>query len=296
MPSTYTPSLHLELQATGENNGTWGQNLNNNVFTTLDNVIGNSANISLSGSDVTLTISQTQCNYFTLLGTLTANVNVIFPSFGSTIFVFNATTGNFTVSLRMSDPSSSVLPIAQGTTGFFILNHIDIVAAPNVSGPVTATTGNLPVFTGNSGQLLVDSGVQAPIIANQTQAEAGTSNTVYNTPLRTTQQTTARVASQGSAQAGTDNFSLMTPLRTAQAIQAQATPYPSTTGDVNNLNYPIGTVLAVNGLINRNQPTPIYLASDATQFQTTPSPSQLAGTWLARGRIGSSSMLVQRAS
>ena len=55
-------------------------------------------------------------------------------------------------------------------------------------------------------------------VATQQEAEAGTVNDKFSTPLRTAQQTTARLATEAEAKAGTDNTKLMTPLRTAQAI------------------------------------------------------------------------------
>lgn len=57
--------------------------------------------------------------------------------------------------------------------------------------------------------------------ASQAEAEAGTSNDVLMTPLRTAQQRTAFLASQAEAEAGTDNTKIVTPLRAAQAISAQ---------------------------------------------------------------------------
>ena len=58
MASTYTTNLHLELQGTGDNTGTWGSELNSFVFTILDNVLGNTLLLPMSGSDLTLTTSQ----------------------------------------------------------------------------------------------------------------------------------------------------------------------------------------------------------------------------------------------
>ena len=53
-------------------------------------------------------------------------------------------------------------------------------------------------------------------VATQQEAEAGTVNDKFSTPLRTAQQTTARLATEAEAEAGTDNTRLMTPLRSQQ--------------------------------------------------------------------------------
>lgn len=130
MPSSYTTNLNLELQATGENSGTWGSLLNANDFTVVDSVLGNVQTISLSGSDVTLTTSQTQVNFIKLTGALTANVNVIFPAIGRTYFVQNSTTGAFAVTLKItgSGGATAVVPQNPGQGQAFILDGINVYA------------------------------------------------------------------------------------------------------------------------------------------------------------------------
>jgi hypothetical protein len=59
-----------------------------------------------------------------------------------------------------------------------------------------------------------------PGIATTTQAQEGTNNTEIMTPLRVKEGITARIASQPQAVAATDNTVLMTPLRVAQQIAA----------------------------------------------------------------------------
>ena len=50
MPSTYSSSLRLNLQATGENLNTWGVLLNNGVFQLVDYAVAGRLAFSLSGS------------------------------------------------------------------------------------------------------------------------------------------------------------------------------------------------------------------------------------------------------
>ena len=55
MPSTFSDRLKLELQASGENSGTWGDKTNNNL-SVLDAFAGGYLSKSVAGSsDVTLT-------------------------------------------------------------------------------------------------------------------------------------------------------------------------------------------------------------------------------------------------
>lgn len=155
MASTYTENLHLELQATGDNSGTWGSELNSAVFTILDNVLGNVQTISLSGTDVTLTISQTQVATIKLTGVLTANVSVIFPAIGRVFFVQNATTGNFTVTLKIAGGgATTVVPQTTNLGQIFVLDGTNVYAATLISPGAVGNSqlANMPATTlkGNS--------------------------------------------------------------------------------------------------------------------------------------------------
>lgn len=59
MPSSYSPSLKIQLMATGEDSGTWGQITNLNLGTALEEAITGSADVLFSGADVTLTLTNT---------------------------------------------------------------------------------------------------------------------------------------------------------------------------------------------------------------------------------------------
>lgn len=127
MASTFTANTHLELQGTGDNPGTWGSVLNTNVITIIDQIFGGVQTLSLSSSNVTISTSQSQNNAYILTGTLSANVNIIFPSIGRTIYVVNNTTGAFSVTLKTASAGATIV-IAQGTAGFFVLNSTDVLA------------------------------------------------------------------------------------------------------------------------------------------------------------------------
>jgi hypothetical protein len=150
MASTYTSNLHLELQATGENSGTWGSLLNANDFTILDNVLGNVQTISLSSTDVTLTTTQTQVNWIKFTGALTADVSVIFPAIGRTYLVTNSTTGSHTVTLKIG--TSTGTTIQQGYTQFVGLDGSDVTKTTQPYVPLSGGTmsGLLTLSLGNA--------------------------------------------------------------------------------------------------------------------------------------------------
>lgn len=148
MPSTYTPNFNLELQATGENAGTWGQRLDNNVFTILDNALGNTLSLPLTNVDITLNTAQSQNNFIDLTGTLTGNVNIIFPAIGRTYFVRNGTTGAFSVTLKTSAVGGATYVLQQGQTRFIVLNGTDVLLATDGFGGQTSVASAATVDLG----------------------------------------------------------------------------------------------------------------------------------------------------
>lgn len=136
MASSYTTNGHIELQGTGDNAGTWGSELNTGSLTIIDNLFGNVQTVSLSSTDVTLNTAQTQVNFIKLTGVLSANVNVIFPAIGRTYFVQNATTGNFTASLKIGSGTAVIVP--QGTANFYTLDAADVFPSSALIGTATS--------------------------------------------------------------------------------------------------------------------------------------------------------------
>lgn len=55
MPSTYSPSLKIELIGDGEQSGTWGQTTNNNLGSLLEQAITGITNVNVTAGDVVLT-------------------------------------------------------------------------------------------------------------------------------------------------------------------------------------------------------------------------------------------------
>ena len=55
MPSTFSPSLRIELIGTGEAAGTWGPRTNNNLGDLLEQAIVGSTTVNVTAGNVTLT-------------------------------------------------------------------------------------------------------------------------------------------------------------------------------------------------------------------------------------------------
>ena len=154
MVSTFTPNGHLELQGTGDNSGTWGSVLNNNVITVIDTIFGGVQTLSLSSTDITVSTTQSQNNAILLTGVLTNNVAVIFPSIGRTFYIANNTTGAFSVTMQTTSAGNSVV-IPQGASGFYVFNVHDVLV-PTLPGIPIGTVQTFAMSTAPSGWLECD--------------------------------------------------------------------------------------------------------------------------------------------
>jgi hypothetical protein len=106
MPSTYSSELRLEIQATGENSGTWGTKTNTNLEL-LEDAIAGVVSVALPDTDYTLTAldaSADEARNFILhlTGALTATRNVICPTIEKPYVVFNNTTGGQSIVIKTS--------------------------------------------------------------------------------------------------------------------------------------------------------------------------------------------------
>lgn len=125
MPGTPTPNYGLYIGTISGDSGVWGGDVNANLTTYLDSFLGNTLGVTMTSSNVTLTLSQWQNNgVFKITGTLTANVQLILPFNGSTgattavggkFVVDNETTGAFTITVLTVASGSTGVTVAQGT-------------------------------------------------------------------------------------------------------------------------------------------------------------------------------------
>lgn len=115
MPSTYSPSLRLELIGSGEQSGTWGNTTNNNLGTLLEQSIAGVVNIAVSSADVTLTnyngvTDQSRQAVLNVTGTTSASRNIIAPLVPKTYIIKNGTTGGFGIVIKASSGTGVTIP------------------------------------------------------------------------------------------------------------------------------------------------------------------------------------------
>ena len=119
MPSTYSPSLKLELIADGEQPGTWGQTTNTNLGTLLEQAITGVVTIPMTDADYTLTdlngLSDEARNaVLVVTGTNTASRKVVAPLVNKQYIVINNTTGGYPITIGAT--TGVVVTIGNGVT------------------------------------------------------------------------------------------------------------------------------------------------------------------------------------
>ena len=130
MASTYSTSLRIELQASGENSGTWGTITNNNFSQSLEFAIAGVVDVSCGDASVTTLTNadgpQSQANnqarnaHIRLTGAHGAVRIAQFPATQKVYLITNATTdsgssGPYAMTCRLGS-SGNTISIANGTT------------------------------------------------------------------------------------------------------------------------------------------------------------------------------------
>ena len=190
MADSATSSLRLRDQETGANDGQWGTYTDTN-FTLVEEALSGVLSKSVAGSaDVTLTSTnfttdESRHAVLQLTGALTGNINVIIPNVQKTYFVFNNTSGSFTLSLKTS--SGTAVEIPQGAKEYIYCDgsnaivtllgatHSADVAA--VAGQITPTN-NISTVAGVAANITTVAGVSTDVTTVATAVTAGHVETV----------------------------------------------------------------------------------------------------------------------
>jgi hypothetical protein len=154
MASSFSTDLKLELMATGENSGTWGDKTNSNL-NLLQQAIAGFQSIALTSTNTTLamtdaTISDARNAVIKFTGTITANCTVFVASgIEKTYILENGTSGAFTLALNQVGGASVIFGAADKTTKLVYLNGTDAVdlGIVNLTAPQTLTNKTLTTPT-----------------------------------------------------------------------------------------------------------------------------------------------------
>jgi len=147
MPSTFSPSLRIELIGDGEQDGLWGQTTNNNLGSLIEQAIAGVTTVDVTAADVTLTsyngtLDEARSAVLVVNGSNTVTRNITIPDEPKTYIVTNNTTQ--TVGIKTS--SGSAFNCLTGTQTTLYCDGND-----GVFGASTFTTYNTltnPLITG----------------------------------------------------------------------------------------------------------------------------------------------------
>jgi len=152
MASTPSTSLRLELLATGDQSGTWGDTTNTNLGTLLEQAItgvlsvaqGDVANLTLTNTDYVS--NQARNAVVNLTGAMTSGRNVVVPTANKLYLIKNSTTGGFAVTVKTS--AGSGVAIAAGTAQWVYCDGTNVVQG--LSGTMAAQAASGVAITGGT--------------------------------------------------------------------------------------------------------------------------------------------------
>ena len=151
MASTYS-DLKIELIGTGEQSGTWGTTTNTNLGTAIEQAIVGKADVTVSSTSVTLTLTDSnalqdaRALYLNLSGTPGGAATLNVPAIEKNYIVKNGTGEQVTI--KVSGQTGVVIP--DGKTVLVYNNGTDVVTAVDHIPSLTLGAA-LPVASGGTG-------------------------------------------------------------------------------------------------------------------------------------------------
>jgi hypothetical protein len=140
--STYS-NLKIQLMATGENSGTWGNVTNANLGDAIEQALVETATVTFASANVTLTLSDSNSRQnaralrLNLTGTTAGARDLIVPAIQKPYIVNNGTADTITV--KVSGQTGVAVPA--GRSYLLYNNGTDVVNALNGISPVSGGTG-----------------------------------------------------------------------------------------------------------------------------------------------------------
>ena len=162
MTTAYTPILQLALPVTGELNGTWGDVVNDNITSMVEQAIAGLATINTwTAASHTLTTAngttdEARCAILECSGAPGAAATVICPASTKLYVIKNSVTGGYAVTLKT--PAGTGISVPNGGTALLYCDGTNVVSGGglngDVVGPASATDTAVPTFDGATGKLI----------------------------------------------------------------------------------------------------------------------------------------------
>ena len=211
MASTYS-NLKIQLMATGENSGTWGNVTNDNLGTAIEEAIVGSADVTFASANVTLTLTDTNASQtarnlrLNLTGTTGGARDLIVPAIEKIYIVNNGCAD--TVTIKVTGQTGVAVPA--GKTMYVYNNGTDCGDAITHLRSLTLATA-LPVASGGTGSATATfsganiTSLNADSISSGTLAvgRGGTGQTTYTDGQLLIGNTTGNTLAKNTLTAGT---------------------------------------------------------------------------------------------
>ena len=175
MASTYS-NLKIQLMATGENSGTWGNVTNDNLGVAIEQALVETATVTFASGPVTLTLTNTNASQtaralrLNLTGTSGGAQDLIVPAIQKPYIVNNGTADTITVKVT----GQTGVAVPAGRSYLLYNNGTDVVNALEGISVVSGGTG-LETLTAES--VVIGNGTNAvKFVAPGTNANILTSN------------------------------------------------------------------------------------------------------------------------
>jgi hypothetical protein len=199
MASTFS-DLKIQLMATGENSGTWGDVTNVNLGTAIEEAITGSASVAFSSADVTLPFintNETQAARnlrLNLTGTSGGARNLIVPAIEKVYIINNGLADTVTV----KNDTGTGIAVPTGKTMYVYNNGTNVVDA--ITHLTSLTTG---VLTSTSTTVLNGTTIPASKTLVDTDSVQTLTNKGINLANNTLTATSAQIAAAVSDETGT---------------------------------------------------------------------------------------------
>ena len=151
MASTYS-NLKIQLMATGENSGTWGNVTNDNLGVAIEEAIVGSADVTFASGPVTLTLTNTNASQtarnlrLNLTGTSGGAQNLIVPAIEKVYIINNGCADTITV----KNTTGTGIAVPAGKTMWVYNDGTNVLDAVTYLTSLTLGTP-LPVASGGTG-------------------------------------------------------------------------------------------------------------------------------------------------
>jgi hypothetical protein len=228
MASTYS-ALKIQLMATGENSGTWGNVTNDNLGIAIEEAIAESADVSFTGSNVSITLSDTNASQvarnlrLNLTGTSVASTQALtVPDIEKPYIVNNGLTDD----VEVKNSTGANVTVPAGKTMWVYSTGAGVVNAMNAGENLTGlNASNVSSGTLSNARTNASSSNSASTIVARDASGNFAANIV--TAVNVNSATLASCTVDGTNSVGFRNI--------PQSGSAKTTSYILATGDVGKL-------------------------------------------------------------